>query len=288
MPMEPPDAMIDKVAGSLPLGIGTTALLIAAARAAESDRPDGLFEDPFAASFVAAGPADWIRPPSEFLGRYFAIRTRFFDDFLCAAVENGCSQVVMVAAGLDTRAYRLGLPPQTHVFEVDVPAILAFKDSVLLAANAEPSCHRSVVAVDLRDDWPAALLRVEFLPSQPTAWLLEGILFYLEASQGDRLLGHISGMSAPGSELALEHVNQATIELPAFEAVRAAFRKLDTPWKWGTDDPSGLLARHGWRATVHTAAETAVRYQKPVPPFADPAVVGDARTWLVSANQRTL
>lgn len=284
--MEPPDAVIDKGAG-LPLGVGASALLIAAARAVESDRPDRLFDDPLAASFVAAGPAEWVWPPNEFIGRYFAIRTRFFDDFMCAAVENGCGQVVMVAAGLDARAYRLGLPPSTRVFEVDVPAILAFKESVLSARNAEPSCQRSVVAVDLRDDWSAALLGAGFRPSQPTAWLLEGILFYLEASQGDQLLDYLSKMSAPGSELALEHINQATIELPAFEAARTAFRKLGTPWKWGTDDPGGLLARHGWQATVHTAAETAVRYQKPVPPFADPAVVGDARAWLVSANRPT-
>jgi methyltransferase (TIGR00027 family) len=85
------------------------------------------------------------------------IRTRFFDDYLAAATAAGCRQVMLLAAGLDTRAFRLAWPQRTRVFEVDLPDVLAFKETVLATRNAAPRRERITVPADLREDWMAEL-----------------------------------------------------------------------------------------------------------------------------------
>jgi hypothetical protein len=104
------------------------------------------------------------------------IRTRFFDDYLTAAIAARCHQVVLLAAGLDTRALRLAWPAGTRVFEIDLPGVLSFKDSVLAAQGAVPRCERIKVPADLCTDWTAALAEAGFDRSTPAAWLAEGLL----------------------------------------------------------------------------------------------------------------
>ncbi len=184
--------------------VGATALGVAAARAAETAQPDPLIRDPFAYLLVCAAGPEWAelasgsspwygdddrggREEQDRLGKlidenarnYQAVRTHFFDDFFGAASRDGVRQVVILAAGLDSRAYRLDWPAGTMVFEIDQPKVLAYKGATLDGHGAVPKATRHAVGVDLRDDWPAALIDAGFDPRRPTAWLAEGLLPYL-------------------------------------------------------------------------------------------------------------
>ena len=203
--------------------VGATALGVAAARAAETVRPDALIRDEYAYLLTAsAGPAwaqmasgddDWLgddehaRRLHEMARNYQAVRTHYFDGYFNAAVRTGIRQVVILAAGLDSRAYRLDWPAGTTVFEIDQPKVLGYKTSTLDAHGAVPKARRLPVAVDLRDDWPAALIAAGFDPAQPTAWLAEGLLPYLPGDAQDRLFDMITSHSAAGSRIAVEAFN---------------------------------------------------------------------------------
>jgi methyltransferase (TIGR00027 family) len=134
-------------------------------------------------------------------------RTRFFDDYFTAAAAAGIRQAVILAAGLDSRAYRLSWPPGMVVFELDQPQVLEFKSTTLAKQGVKPSIGRREVAVDLRGDWPAALRAAGLDPSEPAAWLAEGLLIYLPADAQDRLFADIDQLSAPGSRIAIEHMD---------------------------------------------------------------------------------
>jgi methyltransferase (TIGR00027 family) len=196
--------------------VGLTALAVAAGRAVETARPDALIQDAWAARFVdrADPPAPMPTSPTDplattlgwrYLTDLMAVRSRFFDDYLGAVSATGIRQIVVLAAGLDVRAYRLKWPRECQWFELDQPEVLQFKDSVLAENGAQPGCQRHAVAADLRQDWPTALEAAGFDPTRPTAWLAEGLLQYLSAATEDRLLTHIDRLSAPGSHLAATH-----------------------------------------------------------------------------------
>jgi methyltransferase (TIGR00027 family) len=256
------------VTESLP-AVSRTAVGVAALRAYESKRPDRLFEDPFAAAFFEAGRS--VLPDvgsggmqaglGALMYPQIVIRTRFFDDYL---LDAGRAQVVLLAAGLDTRAFRLAWPSGTRLFEVDLPEVLAFKDDVLAAQGASPSCERVVVAADLREDWAAALREAGFDPATPTAWLVEGLLIYLSYEEAGRLLTTVGELSAPGSRVAFEHGTGAPDSLVA--RVRAAEDGEHVTGLWrgglGTTAPEWLAAR-GWAPSTVTRAEAADGYGRP-------------------------
>jgi methyltransferase (TIGR00027 family) len=200
--------------------VGATALGVAASRAAETAGPHPLIRDDFARTLVSpAGPA-WARltdPELAWLDgdedgqrkhrlgiNYQAVRTHFFDEYFTAAAADGIRQVVILAAGLDSRAYRLDWPAGTSVYEVDQPKVLEYKTGILDSTGAVPTASRRTVAVDLRDDWPAALTAAGFDRSQPTAWLAEGLLSYLPSDAQDRLFELFTALSAAGSQAAVE------------------------------------------------------------------------------------
>jgi methyltransferase (TIGR00027 family) len=278
--------------GPLSAGAGMTALGLARARAAESERPDRLFADPLAAAFVAAGSAGGRggRPPADpspeqisawmAMADYFAVRTRFFDDHLLAACEVGGRQVVLLGAGLDTRAFRLPWPTGVRLFEVDLPEVLRFKESVLAERAAMPACERVTIPADLRGDWSPALAAAGLDASLPVAWLAEGLLRYVEEDEGDRLLRRAGELSAAGSRLALEGTGQALLlhSLPADVPMPGSRRPVRT-------DPVGWLAGLGWQAQAWDAAETFVRYGRPVPAPLDASVPGAVRGWLATATR---
>jgi methyltransferase (TIGR00027 family) len=135
-----------------------------------------------------------------------AVRAKFFDDYFSAAAESGIRQAVILASGLDARAYRLPWPAGTVVFEIDQPEVIEFKTGVLRRIGAEPAAVHHTVGIDLREDWPAALRAAGFDPSAPTAWVAEGLLVYLPPDAQDRLFDTITGLSAPGSAVATEYV----------------------------------------------------------------------------------
>jgi methyltransferase (TIGR00027 family) len=134
-----------------------------------------------------------------------AVRTRFFDEFFINATAAGIGQAVILAAGLDARAYRLAWPPGTVVYEVDQPQVVAFKTETMAGLGAQPTAERRTVSIDLRDDWPAALRDSGFDDTKPSAWSAEGLLMYLPPDAQDRLFDHITALSAPGSRLATEY-----------------------------------------------------------------------------------
>ncbi len=205
--------------------VGTTAVMVAAARARETASPDPLIRDPYAELLVSgAGAGIWEHfgnasmqerianadPVSAALFAnmlsYQAVRTHFFDAYFTDAVDSGIRQVVILASGLDSRAYRLPWPADTVVYEIDQPKVLEYKTSRLAENGVQPTAQRREVAIDLRQDWPAALTAAGFDKSRPTAWLAEGLLMYLPAEAQDRLFEQITELSAPGSRVSAEAV----------------------------------------------------------------------------------
>lgn len=203
--------------------VGSTAVMVAAARAAETAADEPLIKDPYAKLLVAgAGTGIWelmlddtlvdkveaidaeVAAVYHHMRNYQAVRTHFFDAFFADAAAAGIRQMVILASGLDSRAYRLDWPAGTTVYEIDQPKVLAYKEQTLSANDVTPAAERRTVAIDLRQDWPAALTAAGFDPAAPTAWLAEGLLMYLPAEGQDRLFEQITELSAPGSRIAAE------------------------------------------------------------------------------------
>ncbi|CAN5421270.1 class I SAM-dependent methyltransferase [soil metagenome] len=203
--------------------VGSTAVLVAAARAAETDKPDPLIRDPYAKLLVTgAGAGAWdsifdtsvrerlgeadpeVAAIYTHMGNYQAVRTHFFDAYFAAAAEAGIRQIVILASGLDSRAYRLEWPTGTDLFEIDQPKVLEYKTATLAEHGVQPSVSLHQVPVDLRHDWPAALTAAGFDTTLPTAWLAEGLLMYLPSDAQDKLFENITALSAPGSRIAAE------------------------------------------------------------------------------------
>lgn len=268
------------VSSPVPDGVGVTAIGVAAVRAQESLRPDRLFDDELAARFVdAAGwplpstgieeyeravPPNWLM-----LMRSIPIRTRFLDEFVQAAVAVGDRQVVLLGAGLDTRAFRLDWPLGCRVFEVDVPRMLEFKESVLVGTGAVPACERIVVPADLIADWPVPLIAAGLDASAATVWIAEGVLMYLSSEENEQLLSRVGELSAPGSRLAMTTLSQQGMDEVKDRLDRAGpdqtpGAELMRMWQSGTPaDPVSWLAGHGWLAELFDPAERAATYGRP-------------------------
>lgn len=214
-------------------GVGSTALFVAAARALGGRADDAPARDPLAELFVSAAGGEWADlmagrlPEHPLLTTDFGIpfqqhqlfRTRYFDDYLEAAVSSGIRQVAVLAAGLDARAYRLPWLAGCTVYELDRPQVLEYKRATLAQAGREPIADRREVAVDLRGDWPKALRDSGFDSDRPTAWLIEGLLIYLTPAAQDRLFDTVHSLSAPGSRAAVEQMDPLPAE--AAEALAA-------------------------------------------------------------------
>ncbi len=198
--------------------VGVTATMIASARAAASRQTDPIINDPFAEPLVraagvemftrlASGDLEFSDLGSGWFADFFAFRARFFDDFFPEASFAGIRQAVIVASGLDTRAYRLKWPTGNVVYEIDQPAVIAFKGSTLSRLGALPATELCTVDTDLRHDWPTALRQAGFDSAEPTAWMLEGLMIgYLPADAQNRMLDQITALSAPGSRLIADHL----------------------------------------------------------------------------------
>jgi len=185
-------------------------------------------------------------------GLYAVIRTRFFDDFLLDACErSGVRQVVLAAAGLDTRAFRLDWPSGTRLYEMDLPEVLDTKEAVIEAAGARESCERRTVRVNLKEEtWPEALLAAGYKAEEPSVWLIEGLLFYLTHAAVHGLLEKVGTLTASGSLLGLDVMNRGLFFSPVSWPMRAALARRGAPGRFGTNDPETLMVRHGWEADV--------------------------------------
>jgi methyltransferase (TIGR00027 family) len=257
--------------------VGATATMVATSRALASRKPDPLLDDPFAEPLVrAVGLTPFIRildgelslEDDPMLNRktrteQMTVRTRFFDDFFTGAGEAGVRQAVILASGLDTRAYRLPWPGGTTVYEIDQPQVIEFKTGTLADLGATPSAELRTIAIDLREDWPAALRAGGFDVSQPTAWSAEGLLPYLPAEAQDRLFDNITALSAPGSQLATEHISDPeafsdkNVQHIGERWRRAGFdlNPADLFYQGERSVVIDYLTGHGWQVTAHPAPE---------------------------------
>ena len=274
-----------------PTGVGATSLGVAVLRARESSRTNRLFNDAYAQAFVDRadpGGSMWNSRPNgpdflHLMAGQVAVRTRYFDDTLLQAATGGIDQVVLLACGMDSRAFRLGWPTGTTVYEVDQREVLAFKSTVLQEMHAHPQCWRIEVAVDLRSDWPARLLNAGFDPGKPTSWLAEGILYALNPTAADLFLARITACSTPGSTLACDHAEDSAL----LRAARAAISpELVSMWQGGPPgDLGSWLRTAGWNADIAEIAQVAAEYSRPAPPAFDPNTDGAGRAWLATANK---
>ncbi|KZM72807.1 hypothetical protein AWN90_28990 [Nocardia terpenica] len=255
--------------------VGVTALGVAAERAIESARSDALMRDPYAELFVAASGheemnrllADPAARPDAVQGSHFmGLRSRYFDDYFLTATAGGVRQAVILASGLDTRAYRLAWPAGTVVFELDQPDVLEFKEKVLADHGACPAADRRGMAADLRDDWTAALLDAGFDPTVPTAWAAEGLLAYLPGATQDLLFERIDRLSAPGSGLATDYAwlaGYSDDELAGIYFEGVEVRGL--LYGDARADPDAWFAARGWHTDAVVLPELATRYGRRIP-----------------------
>jgi methyltransferase (TIGR00027 family) len=284
--------------------VGSTALFVAASRALEARKPDPLAVDPYAEAFCRAVGGEWVdlfdgAAPDHILHSGFGdqfvnfqgARTRYFDAYFAAAAAAGVRQIVLLAAGLDSRAYRLAWPEGTVVYELDQPQVLEFKRRVLADRGDEPRAQRCEIAIDLRDDWQAALTASGFDPGQPSAWLAEGLLMYLPADAQQALFTGIDALSAPLSWAAVEE----SVPMPneVFEAKRAEERAAGGDGTFFTliynerhAAPEQWFSEHGWTAAPTSLAGYLTDLGRPIPAD-DPdvaAMIGAIR--LVTATKR--
>ena len=266
--------------------VAATGLLAAAVRAEESGRDEPLFTDPFAERLagddgrrlLADAVAATGQSPAE-----IAIRTRFFDEALLDAQRDGASQVVILAAGMDARAYRLQWRPGTTVYEVDQPPVIAAKDERL--SGAKPRCRRVALGIDLAGDWPKALRSQGFSSSAKTAWLIEGLLQYIEAPAVDALFARVDALSSPGDVLFYNVIGQTLLEAPFLQSTQEFMRRLGAPWVFGTDTPAALVEGRGWTTVVTDVAEPGSRWHRWEHPVVPLDVPGVPRGYFVVATK---
>ncbi|MFE9534888.1 class I SAM-dependent methyltransferase [Streptomyces sp. NPDC006691] len=264
--------MTDEQGRVQPSGVWATAVGVARVRALETGRENALFRDPLAQAFATAGGlwpsskplADDQAAQRRRMAVAFSIviRTKFLDDLLWEASASGVRQVVLLGAGMDSRAFRMDWPDGTRLFEVDTAAPLDFKASVLREERAVARCERITVPVDLREDWPGALAAAGHDPAVPTVWIAEGLLIYLPEDAVELLLTRIGAQSAAGSRLGLTLGSRGVLERFGADAAPGSAASM-----WVSempDDPVAWLAGHGWQATSHTLRERAAAYGRPI------------------------
>ena len=280
--------------------VGSTALGVAAARAAETESENPLIRDPFARAFLeAAGEGMWsltsdprlsaemkqrapdVQAHMQVMVDFMAVRTAWFDEFFLDAVSSGVRQVVILAAGLDARSWRLPWPDGTTVYELDQTKVLDFKSSTLQRRGAQPTAQLVSVAVDLREDWPTALREAGFDASLPTVWSAEGLLRYLPAAAQDLLFERIDSLSASGSWLATNAPAKSAVDPELLARQREQAKRLraaaaevldaeipDVEDLWYPEERTEVtdwLGEHGWDASQIGMADLLARYGRHIP-----------------------
>jgi methyltransferase (TIGR00027 family) len=266
--------------------IAATGLIVAAMRAKESERADGLFTDPFAERLAGV---EGGRLLADFAGddeqssAAIVVRTRCYDEALLRAQADGVAQVVILAAGMDARSYRLPWHDGVTVYEVDQPQVIGTKDDRL--AGEQPRCRRVAVGVDLADDWPKVLRSQGFTPLSKTVWLIEGLLQYIDASAVDRLFARVDALSAAGSVLLYDVVGKTMLKAPFLQPTLEFMAKLGAPWIFGSDTPAALVEDRGWTVTVTDLAVPGNRWNRWMHPAIPADVAGAPRGYFVEATK---
>lgn len=283
-------------------GVGYTALLVAGWRALHALSPQPLVRDEYAQHFITASADPYLTgllanpgtsTDETTFPRLYGVQTRFFDDFFMAAGDAGLRQAVIVAAGLDSRAYRLEWRSDTRVFEVDLPKVLDFKTRVLNEHGVEPKASRTEVPADLRTDWPTPLQQSGFDPHHRSAWSVEGILPYLNDDAQNALFARIDELCAPGSRLAIGALG-SRLDHEQLTALEASHPGVDmsgsvdfSALTYDTKtDPAAWLATHGWAVEpVRNTLALQAGYGM-TPPEVDIKLDGFMRSQYITATKR--
>jgi methyltransferase (TIGR00027 family) len=265
---------------------------MAAARARETKSANRLFEDPFAEAL--AGDEGFAMADRSVQGSpngadpYVCIRTRFLDDALSNAVtESPCKQVVILAAGMDTRAFRLPWASDVTIYELDRAEMFEQKEPTLRRLVAKTPATRKVVHADLEKDWPVPLLRAGFDTRQPAAFLLEGLLVYIPESAVEALFANLAKVAMNGSWLGLDVPGRSLLESPYMTAYLELMKTLGCPWVFGMSEPEMFMARHGWQAKVVCPGEPEANYGRWPYPVAPRSMPGIPRSYLITARKRS-
>ena len=286
--------------------VGATATMVATARALATKEAEPLIRDPYADPLVRAvgveffiklldGQVDLsgeVGTAAAMMTNLMAVRTKFFDDFFTTAGDAGIRQAVILAAGLDSRAYRLDWPAGTVVYEIDQPEVIAAKTGTMAQIGATPTCERRPVAIDLREDWPAALRAAGFDPSAPTAWIAEGLLIYLPPEAQDKLFDNITALSAPGSRLATEfHTDHGAGMRERGAAMserwRGAGLDLNLTDLWYQGERTSVvehLDASGWNTTARPRLEVFAEYGRPLAETEDTAALRNSLSVTATKN----
>lgn len=238
----------------------------AAQRSRESARPDRLFSDPLAQVFAGEEGMTALRLSEQYNPRHqdtanqIALRVRFFDDVAQNSAAEGIRQFVLLAAGMDARTYRMNWPVNTTCYEVDHPELLAVKEEILRGEVVEPKCRRVALGTDLSHDWAPQLISSGFNRGERSAWLIEGLFYYLEEPAVAHVLRQVSGLAAPGSVVVADLVSRWLLTSPWMQPALKAMEARGMAWRFGTDDPAGLFAQHGWKSEVKDPAREGNNY----------------------------
>jgi methyltransferase (TIGR00027 family) len=274
--------------------VALTSRWVAAIRARETDRLDRLFDDPYAASlageagFAMLSESQKVQPgaPSDDANPYVSIRTRFFDDALLRAVgDASVRQVVILAAGMDARSFRLAWPSGVTVYELDRDEVFDHKEAILRGMCAEPTCTRQVVRADLEHDWTAPLKQAGFDADRPAAFLAEGLTVYLTEASVAKLLTDSAHVAHAGTWLGIDLIGTELLTSPYMKAFLEMLERLGCPWRYGTPDPEPLLVRYGWTPTITLPGESGANFGRWPYPVAFRDMPGIPRSYLITGRR---
>lgn len=266
--------------------LASTAHWAAAVRAYESECQDPLFNDPWASALAGEIGAEWLKNRAPDSLTPMIVRTRFFDDFMMSVTRpEGLRQVVLMAAGLDTRAYRLDWPDHTRLFELDQPTVLAHKERILQASGVQPACARQKIEQDLTARWVDSLTTAGFDGARPCAWLLEGFLFYLPIASIVHILDDITKLASPGSWIGFDIINSAVLTSPWTRNWVAMQTESGAPWIGALDDPHAFLSERGWQASLTQPGEPDANYGRWSLPVLPVLKLDLPHLWFVTARK---
>ena len=272
------------------LDVTITSRWAAALRARESQRPDGLFKDDLAS--VLAGPEGTLALEAwekanprryEEGANFVAIRVKFFDDLAQRLIAKGVRQVVIPAAGMDARAFRLDWPANTTVYEIDHPRLLEIKEQILKRENAVPKCRRVAVEANLKSDWEEPLMDFGFHAEDPSVWLVEGVLYYFAEETVRQLLGHVSRLAAKGSGFGADLVSKSTLTSPGMQASLKEMEENGIGWKFGSDNPEEFLRQYGWSTKALQIGEEGANFGRWTAKVLPRSLENAPRTFLLDA-----
>ncbi len=266
--------------------IAKTSLLTAAMRAMETKRNEGdgrLFSDPYAELLAGKEGLALLQKALAESGEQpaIAVRTQFMDEKIKEAIKNGVRQIVILAAGMDTRAYRLSLPKGTRVFELDRQEVLDYKQEKL--SKLQPHCARQTLAVDLREEWHNKLLQAGLSRTEQTLWLVEGLIMYLDKSQVSILFGRLSEIALPNDILLFDVLSRTLLEAPHMKKQLQFLESIGAPWRFGENEPEKFMEDFRWKAIATQPGEFAPsRWPFPTAPRGVPNV---PRSFFIEARK---